>query len=106
MMTVIFAWLSIYVILSFAGSVTDVFVEDVSLLHMSSTFVGGWTTKRFDKINNWELNSYFYDLKSPNFLSLRCVLFSSCTKLTYDPSPRMKTEGSFHNVLAFTFIYF
>lgn len=44
-MTVIFACLLIYAILSFVTSVTDVFVEDVSLLHVSSSLCGG----RMDK---------------------------------------------------------
>lgn len=101
-MTVIFACLLIYVILSFVSSVTDVFVEDVSLLHVSSSLCGGgWTTKEFVKINSWELNSHFYDLERPNFLNLRCVLFSSHTKLPYEPSSRMKTQGSSNNVSGF-----
>lgn len=45
MMTLIFACLLIYAVLSFVTSVTDVFVEDVSLLHVSSSLCGG----RMDK---------------------------------------------------------
>lgn len=68
-MTVILACLLIYGILSFVSSVTDEFVEDVSLLYVSSSLCGGgWAAKEFVKINSWELNSHFY-LMRPNFLN-------------------------------------
>lgn len=58
-MTVIFACLLVYVILSFVSSVTDTFVEDGSLLHVSSSLCGGgWATKEFVKINSWGLNIF------------------------------------------------
>lgn len=48
-MTLIFACLLIYAVLSFVTSVTDVFVEDVSLLHVSSSLCGGRTDKNLLK---------------------------------------------------------
>jgi len=59
-MRVTFACLLIFVILSYVSSVADVFVEDISLLHVCSSLYGrGWIAKEFVKISSRELHSHF-----------------------------------------------
>lgn len=85
------------------SSVTRVSVQNVPLLHVSSSLYGGGrVAKEFVKISTWELHSNFYELEIEFFTSW--FLFPSCIKLL---CLRIKAQGSsntclrLHNKLSF-----